>query len=193
VTAALRRYADTLMTGNESFVRALHDAATAFGTNVRASARPRTEPPVGPLTTQDRHLRATTGRLRLLRRAVWQREYLPGLAALERTGIESDRAAQAQWQGQLVTAFSTAARQTLAGGLAELEQRADAAQRQIKDETNFVGTQAECDQLSRDLPELARHIAAVGAIITEARVLVEQHRSRRRVNGETNQKGVVTE
>jgi hypothetical protein len=172
ITAAAARYADAVEGIERQSGEAVHTAAAQFGTAVPNALRGRSEPRVAPLAPADRSQRATQGRYRLLRRAVWHRWYLPGVAALEGTGIATELAEQRAWLQAVLQAGRDAAGATLARRLAEITQRAAAETEAIKLETNFAPNQAEVERLRQDVPAVAAHYQAITQVNTEARRLL---------------------
>lgn len=172
VAAATSSYADAVEAANRATRETLHAEATSFGTNADSSPRPRTEPVCTTLAPEDRVERATSGRAQWLRRALWRRWYLPGLATLEDAGITDDLDAQASWVDTVTQALRTAASSTFAGRLAEIAQRAEAEMQQIKSETNFTANEEEFSQLSQHVPIVAAQHDATTRINGEARPLL---------------------
>jgi len=172
VAAATARYADAVAAANGDTGAAVHDIADRFGTRVAVAARPRTVPTVEELAPEDRYTRATRGRWQRVRRMLWHRWYLPGLAALERTGIGNDLNAQAQWVSSIGSTAGDAAAATLAANIDAITQRAAAEQEQIKVETTYGANQAEFERLGQDLPVVATQYESAARIATEARALL---------------------
>jgi molybdopterin-guanine dinucleotide biosynthesis protein len=164
-------YADAVASANQATEHAVHAAAAAFGTSVVGTPRSRTAPAVGPLAPEERIDRAARGRAQLLRRALWRNWYVPGLTTLDRTGIIEDVKAQAVWVNGVVQAARDAGRTTLASRLTDITQRADAELQQIKLETNFAANEAEFEQLSQHLPQVAAQVERARHIAAEARAL----------------------
>jgi hypothetical protein len=172
VATATAGYADAVETANRHTQEALHAEAERFGTQASIAARARSEPEATVLAPADRIERAIDGRAQWLRRALWRRWYLPGLASLESHGISKDLAAQAAWVNAAAQAVRQAAGVTLAARLGEITQRAAAQLQEIKTETAFAANEAEFAQLSRDVPIVAAQYDAAHRINTEARPLL---------------------
>ena len=172
VAAATASYADTVEAANRATLEALHAEAKSFGSAAAAAPRSRTEPVCLTLAPEERIERAGTGRALWLRRTIWRRWYLPGLAALEGVGIADDLSAQATWVNDAAQAVRDAAGATLAARLAEITRRTDAALEQIKSATSFVANETEFAQLSKDVPIVAAQHDAAARINTEARPLL---------------------
>jgi len=165
-------YADAVETANRHTQQALHAEAERFGTQTTTAARARTEPEATALAPADRVKRATDGRGQWLRRALWRRWYLPGLANLESQGIGKDLSAQAAWVNATAQAVREAAGATLAARLHEITQRAEAQLQEIKTATAFAANEAEFTQLSQDVPIVATQYDAAQRINVEARPLL---------------------
>ena len=172
VAQAIASYADRVDATHRSTLDAIREAAREFGTTIAAAPRPRTEPTASPVAPQNRVERAAVGRARLLRRALWRRWYLPGLAALERNGISEDLTSQSEWFASTAQAAQDAARRVLDSRLADIARRADADAQKIRTDTHFEEAQAEFDGLVRHLPIVAAKREAVAEINSEARVLI---------------------
>ncbi|MBI4516374.1 MAG: dynamin family protein [Deltaproteobacteria bacterium] len=170
--AALARYTGEVQRALHAAGEAICSAAADFGTTVAGRPPAHAELTLTDLAPDDRRQLAATGHAQWLRRALWQRWYLPGLAAIERTGIGADVAGQAAW----ITAFASEARlgaaDTTAERLAEIDRRAQSELQQIRTETNFAANEAEFARLTEDLPVLAAEAEAVSAIATAARGLL---------------------
>ena len=172
VAQAVASYADRVDTVHQSTLDAVREAAREFGTTIAAAPRPRKEPTASPVAPQERVERAATGRARLLRRALWRRWYLPGLAALERSGISEDLASQSEWFAGTAQAAQDAAHRVLDSRLADIARRADADAQKIRTDTHFDAAQAEFDGLVRHIPIVAAKREAVAEINGEARALI---------------------
>jgi Dynamin family len=172
VTAAIANYADAVEAANNATCGALNAEATGFETTASMTARPRTEPVAGSLAPEERIERATSGRIQWLRRALWRRWYLPGLATLEAAQITEDVAAQAAWLDAAAQALRAAANATLAARLTEIGRRAEVEAQHIKTETNLAANEAEFAQLSQHAPVVAAQHEAAARINTEARPLL---------------------
>ncbi|MBI1816487.1 MAG: dynamin family protein [Deltaproteobacteria bacterium] len=168
VQRALDAYAEAVAASSRTAHQATHAEIAAFGTSAATAARPRTELPLGELAPDDRSRRALDGRAQWLRRSLWHRWYVPGLAALD-ASITHDVATQIAWCESLVAAVSAAATATLAGRLREISERAEREEQQIKETTNFGANEAEAARLNEDLPILTAQIAAIRQISAETR------------------------
>jgi len=172
VAQAVASYADQVDATHRSTLDGVREAAREFGTTIAAAPRPRAEPTAAPMAPQERVERAVAGRVRLLRRALWRRWYLPGLAALERNGISEDLASQSEWFASTAQAAQDAAHRVLESRLADIARRADADAQKIRTDTHFDAAQAEFDGLVRHIPIVAAKRDAVAEINREARALM---------------------
>ena len=172
VATATAGYADAVETANRHTRQALHAETERFGTQATLAARARTEPKAAPLAPTDRIERATLGRAQWLRRALWRRWYLPGLASLERQEMAQYLAAQAAWVNASAQAVREAASATLAARLREITQHAEAQLQEIKTETAFAANEAEFAQLSADVPIVAAQCDAAQRVTADARPLL---------------------
>lgn len=172
VAAATGGYADRVEAANRATLDALCTEVERFGTTVTPAMRARSEPIDGSLAPEDRHQRATTGHLQLLRRALWHRWYLPGIATLLREAIISDLQSQAAWINAASETANEAAQTTLSSRLMDIAHRADSEADQIKAETNFVASEAEFERLDRDLPVVLAQVEAVTRLAANARPLL---------------------
>jgi len=172
VAASVRGYADAIATASRATTEALNREAGTFGSAAIAVTRERSEPTVDELAPTDRRERAVSGRAQWLRRALWQRWYLPGLTALEREAIPNELASQASWLDSTTGAVRRAAADTLAGRLKEIADRAEAETNHIKKTTNFAANEDEFQRLDRDRPVVDAQLSAVAAIVAETRALV---------------------
>lgn len=173
VGAATDAYAEACDAANRVAADMLRDAAKRFGTVIATSASERRDVRPLSLAPPERAERALGGSARLLRRAVWRRWYLPGLSALERTGIASDVAAQTAWFEQAAGNAEQAVRGVLDGRLAEIARTAQSELERIRVETNFLAEEAEAEALAEHVPALAALRERIEDIGKEARALTE--------------------
>ncbi|HXQ20671.1 MAG TPA: dynamin family protein [Candidatus Acidoferrales bacterium] len=171
-TAATSRFADAVAAASRTAMQAVQNEGTRFGTEIPETPYAYTQPSAAPLTSDERTTQATTGRGQWLRRTVWNRWYLPGLATLEREGIAAAQHAHAAWLTTMSQAARDAAGATLASRLAEMARRADAEQEQIKIETHFTACATELARLGQAMPIVAAQSQSVAQLATEARALL---------------------
>ncbi len=173
VAAAVRAYTEGIQAANRSAAAAIDAAAKKNETRLTTALRKRTEPALQPLAPPDRGERAVNGSVRLLRRALWRRWYLPGLEALMTTGIADDLGDQANWFDASARRAEQAADATRDERLADIARRAAVKSDQIKSETDYDAARAEFDALSRNLPAVQAQVASIADISAEARKLIE--------------------
>jgi len=171
VSAAAEAFAEASLVADRAAAEALREAAKRFGTVVAAAAPERSDLRPAALAPPERLDRARTGSARLLRRAVWKRWYLPGLAALERTGLPNALAAQNAWFEQAARQAEQSVRGVLDGRLADVARSAQADQERIRVETNFLAEEAEAAALAQHLPILTAARERIEAVGQEARRL----------------------
>ncbi len=172
VDAALAAHADAAVAATQTLHQAIQAEMGRFGAPFTAPQRPRTTPAAAELSPEERSQRAVDGHVQLLRRALWRRWYLPGLADLESAGVDADLEAQRAWREQTAEAARKSAAEVLAQRLAEIQQRAAAQIEQIRTETSLESNQAEFDRLGRDLPVVIAQVEAVSATGEAARALL---------------------
>ncbi|HVM95128.1 MAG TPA: dynamin family protein, partial [Candidatus Acidoferrales bacterium] len=173
VRQAIRGYADDVEKGVRAVRDSLMSQAAALGAQPSLPTWVRSEPAVGRLTTEDRNVRAGSGSLRILRRALWRKWYLPGLVALEEEAIDRDLAAQTAWRDMGVQATLAAIRQVRDAQLAQITARATAEAEQIKLETGYAGLDDEARVLREDVPAITAQIGAIESLTREAWRLTE--------------------
>jgi hypothetical protein len=169
VSAATAAHAAACRSASEEANEAVRAAAKRFGTSVApAPIEARDLRPSAP-APPERLARARGGRARWLRRALWQRWYLPGVTALERVELTHELAAQtARWE-QAMQHAEQGTRAVLDGRLAEIARRAQGEQERIRVETNFLAQESEQQALATHLPVLAAARERIEAIGKEAR------------------------
>jgi hypothetical protein len=165
-------YASGTETASRNANDALRNAARAFETTLTTSARPRTQPKVEPLVSDERIERQASGRLRGLRRLLWRRWYLPGLEGLLTNAIDRDLASQSQWFQETSQKAETAAAATRDSKLAEIESRGAAELERIRTERNFADNEAEFETLGRNLPIVRARRQSATDINSQARALI---------------------
>jgi len=172
VAAAVAAYADAVDAACQNARAELQAAGQQFGTVIPSTPRPRTEPRVEALSPDDRVRRAADGALRLLRRALWKRWYLPGLERLETELLEQDLAAQSDWYQATARGAEAAGQALLDLRLADIKRRADERLGEIKAETNYAALAGELDSLTKRVPIVSQRREAVAEISKEARALM---------------------
>lgn len=174
VATAVGKYANDLAALAKASRDELVTAAAAFGTDVSIAVRPRQEPTPGRLTTEDRNVRANSGSLRWLRRAVWAQWYLPGFTQFEQQGIRSDQAQFEQWLAQAVAATVQASRATTGERLRRIQEKTDQHLREVRQETQFEYYEEEARQLERGLPVVESQVERIRELARHAQLLVQK-------------------
>ncbi|MBX3025092.1 dynamin family protein [bacterium] len=172
VNAAAEAYAAASAAANASALDALRAAAKQYGAVASPAAADRVDVRPGAIAPPERLERARTGSLALLRRALWRRWYLPGLATLEKTGITEAQAAQSAWFESAAKTADTAVRTVLEGRLADIARAAQGEQERIRVETNFLAEEGEQEALAAHLPVLANAKQRIEDVSKEARRVV---------------------
>ena len=171
VTAACEAYADACIAPNRVAADALREAAKRFGTVIPVAPPERSDVRPASIAPMDRIERALGGNVRVLRRALWMRWYLPGLTDLERSGVSADAKAQANWFEQSAKSAEKAVRTVLDGRLAEFARTAQADLERIRTESNFLAEEAEFEALTEHVPALAAQRDRIEQIGKQARGL----------------------
>lgn len=172
VAAAAGAYADAVLAANRAAGAGVRDAAKQFGTQLRTQQPERTDVRPATLAPPDRIARIQGGNARLLRRAIWRRWYLPGVAALEREGVESDLAAQTAWFEKVARTAEPTVRGVLDARVAEIARTAQAEMERIRVETNFLAEEAELDALTAHIPAVTGERTRIEETGREARALL---------------------
>ena len=173
VTSAAEAFGSASAAANRTAADALRDAAKKFGTVVAPPAADHPDVRPAALAPPERLDRARTGSVRVLRRAVWKRWYLPGLATLERSGITGAQAAQTAWYEQAVKQAEQSVRGVLDSRLADIARAAQSEQERIRVETNFLAEEAEAAALAQHLPTLSSTRERIDEVGKEARRLAD--------------------
>jgi len=172
VAVAVEEYAKDLAALARQNRDELVTAAAAFGADVSIAARAMNKPAVARLTSEDRNVRANSGSLRWLRRALWAQWYLPGLADLEQRSLRADVASFEQWLQSAAEAAQQAARVATGERLRQIRDRTDLRLRQVREETRLDVYEAEATLLERGLPLLERHVERIQELAHHAQLLV---------------------
>jgi signal recognition particle receptor subunit beta len=169
VNAAAESFANACASANTAAVDALRAAARQFGTVASPAAAERADVRPGALAPPDRLDRARSGSAAMLRRAVWRRWYLPGLATLEKTGIGEALASQSAWFEGAAKSAGATVRGVLDGRLADIARAAQAEQERIRVETNFLAEEGELQALAAHVPVLVNARQRIEEVSKEAR------------------------
>ena len=173
VQGAAEVFADACATANSAAAETVREAAKRFGSVVAPPAAERVDVRPAALAPPERLDRARAGSAALLRRAVWRRWYLPGLAALEKTGVTEALGAQTAWFESAVKAAETTLRGVLDGRLSDIARAAQAEQEKIRVETNFLAEEGEQQALAAHAPVLATVKQRIDELAKEARRIGE--------------------
>jgi signal recognition particle receptor subunit beta len=172
VRAATQRLTDAMDAAARRTVEQLQGACAEHGTAIELAARPRSAPPAAEVGPAERLRHAVDGSRQLVRRALFQSWYLPGLTRLDREVLAAELAAQGTWlDGALATARA-AAQTTCAGRIAAITERHAAQRQTILDETQFAAHEQERAALGEHLPIVAAQYEALTRIAAEARWLL---------------------
>ncbi len=172
LTTAARAYEDGARTVAGDFTMAIARAASEFGSEFAADAPKNELLSADPVAPEERLQTAVAGRGQRLRRLLWRRWYLPGVAHLEGEAIETDLARRAQWAADLQESARSAMKDVLQERLVEILQRADAEDQRIKEQTSYESEVAELASLQEQLPSLQTHREEIAEINREAWKLV---------------------
>lgn len=173
VQGAAEVFADTCANANAAAAEAVREAAKRFGSVVAPPAAERVDVRPAALAPPERLDRARAGSAAMLRRAVWRRWYLPGLAALEKTGVTEAQGAQTAWFESATKAAEATLRGVLDGRLADIARAAQAEQEKIRVETNFLAEEGEQQALATHAPLLATVQQRIEELAKEARRIGE--------------------
>jgi hypothetical protein len=172
VNVAAEAFAAASATANTAAADAVRAAAKQYGAVASPVAAERIDVRPPALSPPDRLDRARTGSLPLLRRAVWRRWYLPGLEAVEKTGIGEAQAVQSAWFESAAKSADAAVRGVLDGRLADIARGAQAEQERIRVETNFLAEEGEQQALTAHVPVLSNAKQRIEDVSKEARRVV---------------------
>jgi hypothetical protein len=172
VASATEAFSKESHAANRGAAEALRAAAKRFGTVIPTPTSDRSDLRPERLAPPERIERAQAGSVRMLRRAVWKRWYLPGVSALERTGVAGDVAAQSAWFEQAVKNAETAVRTVLDSRLSDIARANQGELERIRVETNFLAEEAEHEALVANIPALGEQRERIETIGREARALV---------------------
>ena len=173
ISKATGGYAGEIEARCSAAVAAIAKQALKFGATTSLSPWQRQQPSASPLAPDERRQRANSGSLRVLRRALWRRWYLPGLTALAEEGVQADLTDQSSWFDAVARDAQNAARTVLDGRLEDIRGRVATETGRIKTETDFEPNQAEFEALSRHLPIVESRRDGVTEINREARSLID--------------------
>lgn len=173
IEEAVKRYAAAMEKATGEARDALVTAAAEFGSDVTIQRRLRTEPSGARLTTEDRNVRANSGRLRTLRRALWRDWFLPGLEGLRGAALEADLAGHRSWMETVLAATVRAGETTVQERIAAATRQRDEAEEQIRTEVGYAEYAAEAQHLEAGIPALGAQVTRVSDLAREARDLLQ--------------------
>lgn len=168
IAAAGTTYADGARTVGRDYVLAISRAAGEFGSEYSTEVPDGDAPAAGVLAPDDRVERSMQGRGLWLRRTLWHRWYLPGLAALEGAGIDGDVGARTEWAHGVRDAALAAMREVLQQRLDAVTAKREGDLGRIMDETNYEAELAERAGLEEHLPVVQSHRESVAEINRQA-------------------------
>lgn len=168
IAAAGRSYAEGAATVARDFSLAIARAAGEFGAEYAVDLPAGEVPLAEPLAPDERIERSLQGRGQWLRRSLWHRWYLPGLAALEGDRIAADIAAAAERASSAREAAVAAMRAVLQERCDAVASRREGELGRIMDETNYEAELAERAGLDEHLPVIESRRAGVAEISRQA-------------------------
>lgn len=172
LAAAASAYENGVQTVGRDFAMAIARAASEFGSEFVAEV-PRRDPlSPAPVAPDERIEKSRQGKGQWLRRLLWRRWYLPGVAAMERDGVDGDLAARKAWSEKVREEATAAMREVLDERRAGIVQRRDAELARIKQETQYETEVVELAALEEHAPAVASRRQSVAEISREAWKLV---------------------
>jgi hypothetical protein len=169
---AAETYGDAVTASVDEFRRAVSQAGQDFGISFAAADRERVVLSTEEMAPDERLALAAAGRMLWLRRTLWRRWYLPGVAELERNGIDSDLVAQDNWENSASGQAEARIRAVFEKRVAEIGQRAASEVARIVEETNFEAEESELAALEQHIPVVEARRDSVNEINREAWNLV---------------------
>jgi hypothetical protein len=169
VNAAAEAFAAASAAANATALDALRAAAKQYGAVASPAAAERVDVRPGAIAPPERLDRARSGSAAMLRRALWRRWYLPGLATLEKSGIAEAQAVQSAWFETAAKTADNAVRAVLEGRLADIARTAQGEQERIRVETNFLAEEGEQQALATHAPLLVGARQRIEDVSKEAR------------------------
>jgi hypothetical protein len=128
---------------------------------------------VGRLTPEDRNVRANSGSLRMLRRAIWKQWYLPGLERFERQTLVADAQQYDQWLHAAARAAVEAGQSATAERLRRIEERITAQLAEVRAATQLDAYEHEHDLLRKGVPTLEAEASKIQQLAEQARSLLD--------------------
>lgn len=174
VATAVAAYATDIAALAKDTRDQLVTAAAAFGADLSLTPRGKRQPEVGRLAPEDRNVRANSGRLRILRRALWKQWYLPGLERFERETLVADARDYDHWLQGGAHAAVQVGRSTTAERLRRIAERTAARVEEVRAATLLAAYEAEHERLHRGLPDLEAEMQKIRHLAEQARLLLSQ-------------------
>ncbi len=165
-------YENGAQTVARDFTMAIARAAAEFGSEFGTDVPSEDLLSAEPIAPEDRLATARQGKAQWPRRLMWRRWYLPGVATLERDGIDSDLAARASWSAGIRKQAIESIGQVLLERIEAIEGRRDAELQRIKGETHYDPEVAELAALDQNVPLIVARRGSVAEINREAWGLV---------------------
>ena len=172
LAAAADAYENGVQSVNRDFSLALSRAASEFGSEFANDIPRGVILSPEPLAPEDRIEHSRQGRGQWLRRVLWRRWFLPGVAAMERDGLDADVARHAQWADSVRATASAAMREVLRERSEEIVARRDAEIARVKEESHFEEESVELASLEEHVPLMSARRKEVAEINRRAWDLV---------------------
>lgn len=148
-------------------------AAAAFGADVSVTPRAAKPLEVGRLTPEDRNVRANSGSLKILRRAIWKHWYLPGLERFARDTLANEGKQYEAWVQAAARAAVDAGQSATAERLRRIAERTSARVEEVREATRLEAFEAEHERLSQGIPSLRSEVRHIEELARQARDLLE--------------------
>jgi len=168
VEVAAQAYSESMSSAAASAQRGIDVATEQHATPFTAPAQPPLQLDIGDVSSEGRARRALYGHAQLLRRALWQSWYLPGLRHFERDVLPREAQSHAAWLTAAADAARAAGRATLDARLADIARRVAASIADIKTQAQYTELEAEHNALAAHLPVLQAESAAVAQLQAHA-------------------------
>jgi hypothetical protein len=172
LAAAASAYENGVQTVGRDYTMAIARAASELGSEFGTEVPRRDLLSAEPVAPDDRIERSRQGRAQWLRRLAWRRWYLPGVAALERDGIDGDLAARKAWADGVGGEATGAMREVIDERRAAIAERRETELARIKRETGYEAEVVELAALEAHAPAIAARRQSVAEISREAWKLV---------------------
>ncbi|MCX8073268.1 MAG: dynamin family protein [Candidatus Binatia bacterium] len=151
-------------------------ATAAFGADLSLSIRARQPLEVGRLAPEDRNVRANSGSFKILRRAVWNQWYLPGLVRFERETLKKEMQAVTAWLQSGAQAAVQAGQSTTAQRLRRIAERTAERVEQLREAKQLDAYEEEYERLRQGVPGLKAEVEHIERLAEQARDLLQAAR-----------------